>query len=455
MNEDDLRALAARGVSVPRLIATSRVLSKQALRLFALGSSPYGSLFDRQNLGTVKDRMTVGPPGRPEFNEVAEPPASVINLSAYSYLGLGDDLRVKQAAIEAIERYGTHTGGPRLLCGTARIHVEFEERLAQVFGAAGVVSYSSGYGTNVSVISALFGPGDLVILDRNAHRSLYDGARLSGAAIQRFLHNDLDHLERILRRTVSVRRRLVVVDAVYSMEGQIAPLPDLTDLVHRHGAFLLADEAHAFGVLGRRGRGAVEHFGLDPTAIDLRIGTLSKAIPAVGGFVASDPGIVAMLRYTSAGRVFSAAMTPPDVAAALAAIDILEKEPERVARLQRNAALFRAALAGAGLDTMGSEAAIVPVWMGDREATLAAALALLARGVYVNAILAPGVLAGTERLRCFVTAAHREADLKYAADAIAEVVRPLVEGMPRRRERNGVAVGCREREFPLQPGADE
>jgi len=442
MSENSLRALIEGGVDVPRLIASSPALLRQALRLFVLGSSPYGSLFDRQNLGPARDHVTMGPPGRPEFSDVAEPPKSVINLAAYSYLGLGDDPRVKQAAIQAIDRYGTHTGGPRLLCGTAKIHVEFEERLAEVLGGAGVVSYSSGYGTNVSVISALFGPEDMVILDRNAHRSLYDGARLSGAATQRFQHNDLDHLERTLRRSASVRRRLVVVDAVYSMEGRIAPLPELSKLVHRHGAYLLADEAHSFGVLGRRGRGAVEHFGLDPAAVDLRIGTLSKAIPAVGGFVASDPAIVAMLRYTSAARVFSAAMTPPDAAAALAAIDILDREPDRVARLQSNAALFRTALAVAGLDTMGSEAAIVPVLVGDREATLAAALALLARGVYVNAILPPGVPPGTERLRCFVTAAHREVDLKQAADAIAEILRPLIHGVTKRRERNGIAMGC-------------
>ena len=440
MSEKSLRALIERGVDVPPVIASSPALLKQALRLFVLGSSPYGSLFDRQNLGTVSDYVTVGPPGRPEFNDLGEPPKSVINLAAYSYLGLGDDPRVKQAAIEAINRYGTHTGGPRLLCGTAKIHVEFEERLAEVLGGTGVVSYSSGYGTNVSVISALFGPGDLVILDRSAHRSLYDGARLSGAATQRFQHNDLDHLEGILRRTASVRRRLVAVDAVYSMEGRIAPLPELIELVHRHGAFLLADEAHAFGVLGPRGRGAVEHFGLHPAAVDLRIGTLSKAIPAVGGFVASDPSIVAMLRYTSAGRVFSAAMTPPDVAAALAAIDILDREPERVARLQRNAALFRTALVGTGLDTMGSEAAIVPVLVGDPEATLAAALALLARGVYVNAILPPGVPAGTERLRCFVTASHHEVDLKRAADTIAEIARPLIDEVAKRR--NTTAMRC-------------
>jgi 7-keto-8-aminopelargonate synthetase-like enzyme len=244
--------------------------------------------------------------------------------------------------------------------------------------------------------------------------------------VTRFQHNDLIHLERILCATASVRRRLVVVDAVYSMEGHIAPLPELAALARCHGAFLLADEAHAFGVLGPRGRGATEHFHLGPDDVDLRIGTLSKAIPSVGGFVAADPAVIALLRYSSAARVFSAAMTPGDVGAALAAIGILQDEPDRVARLQRRATVFRSALAACGLDTMASEAAIVPVLIGERWATLTAASRLLERGVYANAIVAPGVPPGTERLRSFVTAGHAEADLVQAAHEIAAVVLPLL-----------------------------
>ena len=411
------------GDATPRdlLSGSKRLLTTRDL-LYQLGASAHGVLFDRQNLGPGSSRIVLGPPGRPEFNLARDVIRDVINLATYGYLGLGADPRVKRAAIEAIERYGTHTGGPRLLSGTAPVHCDLEAHLAEFLGAESVVTYSSGYGANVSVIPALFGPGDLVVLDRNAHRSLYDGAVLSRAAVKRFGHNDLRHLEHILRRTGDVSRRLVAVDAVYSMEGHLAPIPDMIDLVHRHGAFLLADEAHSIGVVGRTGRGICEHFDIDPRAIDIRIGTLSKAIPSVGGFAAVQASVGAILRYSSHARVFSAAMTPADAAAALAGVEILEREPERVTQLQRNAAMFRARLTGHGLDTFGSESALVPVRVGDRLATLDAAHSVLERGVYVNAILSPGVPAGSERLRCFVTSTHDPSDLLIAADTLASVV---------------------------------
>ena len=399
--------------SSPRLLAT-------VTNLVTLGASPFGGIYDRQNLGVIGDRAVLGPPGRAEFSDVVDQQLSVINLAAYGYLGLGNDPRVKAASIAAIENHGTHAGGTRVLCGTTRVHWDFEQRLAGFVRAPRAVTYSSGYATNVSVISALFGPGDLIILDRNAHRSLYDGAVLSRAAVRRFAHNDLGHLEQILERTSSVRRRLVVVETVYSMEGHITPLPRLVEVVRRHGAYLLADEAHAFGVLGATGRGATEHFGIDPASIDIRIGTLSKALSAVGGFAAVDPSIAMVLRYGSHASIHSAAMTPADVGAALAAVKILEQEPERVSRLQDNAAFFRAALARRSLDTFGSETAVIPIRVGERIRTLAAAAALLDRGIFVNAVIPPGVHPGTERLRCFVTVGHSEDDLEYSAASIGE-----------------------------------
>jgi len=410
------------GAEPHRLIKSSPRLLNAVKNLVALGASPFGGIYDRQNLGAIGDRETLGPPGRAEFNDVADPQLSVINLAAYGYLDLGNDPRVKAASIAAIERHGTHAGGTRVLCGTTRIHWDFEQRLAAFMRAPRVITYSSGYATNVSVIPALFGPGDLVILDRNAHRSLYDGALLSRASLKRFAHNDLHHLEQILRRTSSICRRLVVVETAYSMEGHLAPLPELVEIVHRHGAFLLADEAHALGVLGSGGRGATEHFGLDPAMIDIRIGTLSKALSAVGGFAAVDASIAIVLRYASRASIHSAAMTPPDVGAALAAVDILEREPERVAKLRSNAAFFRSALARRCLDTFGSESAVIPIRVGERLRTLAAASALLERGVFVNAVIPPGVHPGTERLRCFVTVGHKESDLEYAAEAISDVL---------------------------------
>jgi 7-keto-8-aminopelargonate synthetase-like enzyme len=278
------------------LVKSSPRLLNTITNLVTLGASPFSAIYDRQNLGAIGERTTLGPPGRAEFNEVADPRLSVINLAAYGYLGLGNDPRVKAASIAAIERHGTHAGGTRVLCGTTRVHWELEQRLAAFVRAPRAITYSSGYATNVSVISALFGPGDLIVLDRYAHRSLYDGAILSRAPLKRFAHNDLHHLEQILRRTSSIRRRLVVVETAYSMEGHLAPLPELVEIVRRHRAYLLADEAHAFGVLGATGRGATEHFGIDPAAIDIRIGTLSKALSAVGGFAAVDASIALVLR---------------------------------------------------------------------------------------------------------------------------------------------------------------
>ena len=404
------------------IVEASPRLAKVLADLISLGASSFGALYDRQNLGPIGDRITLGPPGRLEFNAVSNGKLPVVNLATHGCLALGNDPRVRRGAVDALEKYGTHTGGTRALSGTTGLHCDLEERLAAFVGSERVVTYSSAYAAAVSVLSTLFGPGDLIILDRYAHRSLYDGAMLSRARIRRFAHNDLDHLDHILRSTGSVSRRLVVVDSVYSMEGHLAPLPALVDLARRHGAFLLADEAHAFGLVGPTGRGAAEHFAIDPGSIDIRIGSLSKAIPAIGGFAAVDASIAILLRYVSQGRAFSAAMTPPDAGAALEAVRILEKEPERVRLLQRNASVFRSELTRSDLDTFGSETAIVPVRVGDRMRTLTTASTLLERGVYVNPIIAPGVPSGRERLRCLVTAAHSEDDLKFAAATIGEVL---------------------------------
>ncbi len=409
--------------SLSRVVGSSTRLSAMLHWIVQIGRA-HGALFDRQNLGLATRRVVLGPPARFRLNQVDVPRVEVLNLAANSYLGMADEPRILAAAVSGLKQYGVHMGGSRLLSGTAEVHWKLEQRLAQFFRAPSVVTYSSGYVTNVSVISALFGPDDLVLLDRNAHRSIYDGAVLSRATIRRFRHNDLSHLERILEGTVHFRRRLVAVDGVYSMEGHIAPVPDLIRLVHRHRAFLLVDDAHAIGVLGSHGRGTFEHFNMDPCSIDIRVGTLSKAIPAVGGFAATSADVGVLLRYMSHGALFSAPLTPPDAAAALAAVAIMEAEPERIRRLQNNAAFFRGELARRGLNTMGSQTAIVPVWIGDRQATLEAAATLLDRGIFVNPVISPGVRRGSERLRCFVMASHTLTDLHSAALAIAEVVNP-------------------------------
>jgi 7-keto-8-aminopelargonate synthetase-like enzyme len=240
--------------------------------------------------------------------------------------------------------------------------------------------------------------------------------------VKRFAHNDLNHLERILRKTADVRRRLVAVDAVYSMEGTIAPIPELVDLVHRHNAFLLVDEAHAIGILGDHGRGIASHFNLSPDAIDIRIGTMSKALAAGGGFAAVRSETSVVLRYGSAGRVFSAAMTPADTAAALAAVRIMESESHHVTRLRSNASHFHSALVRHRVNVLGSGSAIVPIAVNDQARTLETASSLLDQGYFVNPVVAPGVPIGKERLRCLVSATHRQTDLTSAADAIADLL---------------------------------
>jgi glycine C-acetyltransferase len=409
--------------SPSRLLATSPQLSAALRSLVHVGRS-HGELFERQNLGPTGPRISLGPPGRAQLNRVANPRVDVLNLAANSYLGIANDPGIRAAAASGLEQHGLHMGGSRLLCGTAEGHWKLEQSLATFFQAQSVVTYSSGYLANISAISTLFGPDDLVVLDRNAHRSIYDGAVLSKAMIRRFAHNDLNHLERILNGTTRFRRRLVAVDGVYSMEGHIAPIPELVRLVQRHEAFLFVDDAHAIGVLGTHGRGTFEHFRMEPDVIDIRVGTLSKAIPAVGGFVMTSADVGALLRYVSHGTLYSAPLTPPDVAAAMAAVEIMATQPDLVRQLQGNAAFFRSELALRGLNTMGSQTAIVPVWVGDRNATLDAAVALLERGVYLNPVIYPGIRRGAERLRCFVMASHTHADLHYAAEAIADVLTP-------------------------------
>ncbi len=402
------------------IVSSSPALSARLDNLGTLGASIHSGLFDRPSLTAASSHVTLGVPARREFNAGFEPSAGVVNLATSGYLGFGNDTRVKAAAHAALDRFGTHTGGCRLLSGTTDLHFELEERLAHFLNAEAVVTYSSGYVTNVSVIPALFGPGDLVILDRHAHRSLYDGAILSRATLRRFAHNNLDHLERILRRTSSVRRRLIAVDGVYSMEGTIAPVPELVRLAQGYGAFLLVDEAHAIGVLGENGRGIVSHFRLPADAIDIRIGTMSKALAASGGFAAVRSEVSALLRYGSAGRVFSAGMTPADTAAALASVEIVQQEPHHVDRLRRNVRRLRTGLAARGIEVLGDQTAIVPVPVNDQLRTLEAASTLLRLGFFVNPVIAPGVPVGTERLRCLVSALHDPSDLDAAADAIAE-----------------------------------
>lgn len=345
----------------------------------------------------------------------------LLMLSSYDYLGLIGHSAIEAAAVGAIRTYGTGTGGVRLLTGTAELHGRLEQELAAFKRTECALTFGSGYAANLAVIAALFGPGDRVLADTLAHRSILDACRLARVPVTRFRHNDLSALERELEDEPPDGRTLIIVEGVYSMEGDIAPLPALVDLKHRYGAFLMVDEAHSFGVLGARGRGVDEHFGLSPDSVDIWTGSLSKAIASNGGFVAGSRELIVYLQHESAPFIFSAALCPAATGAALAALRVLNAEPERLERMLRNARALQEGLRNLGYQTSSSPTPIVPVMVGDDVAAYVLARRLWSRGVLVTAVVHPAVPHGEARLRLCATAAHSDADIALAIDAFSQV----------------------------------
>lgn len=339
----------------------------------------------------------------------------MLMFASYCYLGLLGHPRIDAAAQAAIARFGSGTHGVRILAGTLTLHEELEATIAAFKETAAAIVYSSGYVTNLTTISALMGRNDVVICDKWNHASIVDGCLLSQAKFVRFRHNDMAHLERCLAKLPADVGKLLVVDAVFSMDGDIINLPAVVHLCRQYGARLMVDEAHSLGVLGATGRGIEEHFGLEG-AVDIKMGTLSKTIPSVGGYIAADQDTVTYLKHTARGFVFSAALPPAAVAAAQAAFEVMQAEPERVARLQRNVELFIGGLRARGFNTGNSETPIVPVICGEDQRALLMARLLHNEGIFVLPVLPPAVPAGTSRLRANVTAAHSEADIAYALD---------------------------------------
>ncbi|MEV7417390.1 aminotransferase class I/II-fold pyridoxal phosphate-dependent enzyme [Streptomyces sp. NPDC089919] len=349
----------------------------------------------------------------------------LISFSGYNYLGMATDPRVAGAARAAIERYGTSASASRLLSGSRPLHRELDAELAELLGCEAAVTLANGHATNVTVIGHLVGPGDLVLHDALAHDSILQGCRLSGATRRPFPHNDAAALDALLGRVRDrYRRVLVVVEGVYSMDGDIADLPALIEVKRRHGALLMIDEAHSIGTVGTTGRGVGEHHGVDRTEVELWSGTLSKALASCGGYVAGSRAVVDYLRYTLPGFVYSAGLTPADTAASLAAVRVLRAEPERVARLAANAALFTGLAREAGVDTGASrQTPVVPCIVGDSLRTLRLAEHLFRAGVSVNPILYPAVPEELARLRFFVTSAHTPEQIRRTVAALAEGLR--------------------------------
>jgi 8-amino-7-oxononanoate synthase len=351
--------------------------------------------------------------------------AEMVMLASYSYLGLIGHPSIDQAAREALDTYGSGAGGVRLLTGTTDLHERLEARIADFSKREDACVYSSGYVTNIAIITGLLGPGDLVLMDKLDHASIVDGCLLSGAKWRTYRHNDMSHLERLLRENAgSYSTTLVVADSVFSMDGDVMDLPTTRILCDRYGARLMVDEAHSIGSLGATGHGIEEHFGM-VGSIDLKMGTLSKSIPSVGGYLAGDHDLVDYQRHMSRPFIFSAALPPAQTAAALAAFDVIEDEPWRVQQLHDVQRRYAEGLQRQGWDTMKSTTCIVPVLVGDEQRTLDLTRGLFDRGVFVCPIVHPAVPRGTDRLRTCLMATHTEDDIAQALDAFEEVGRDL------------------------------
>jgi glycine C-acetyltransferase len=351
----------------------------------------------------------------------------MIMMASYSYLGLIGHPRIDSAAKQAIDDYGTGAGGVRLLTGTTDLHERLEARIAAFGHREDAAVYSSGYMTNVAIITGFFGPKDLVLMDKLDHASIVDGCLLSGAKWRTYRHNDMEHLEKLLAQARSdgeYESILVVADSVFSMDGDVMDLPGTVALCRKYGARLMVDEAHSIGSLGATGHGIEEHFDM-VGAIDFKMGTLSKAIPSVGGYVAATHEICDFLRHNSRPFIFSAALPPAQTAAALEALDVVEDEPERVAALHRQQERYREGLQELGFDTMESTTCVIPVLVGDEGKCMDLTRELFDRGVFVCPIVHPAVPRGTDRLRTTIMATHTDEDISHALDSFAQAGRKL------------------------------
>jgi glycine C-acetyltransferase len=349
---------------------------------------------------------------------------SVVNLSSNNYLGLTTHPRLRAAALAALEKYGVGSGSVRTIAGTMELHVELERRLAAFKKVEAVVVFQSGFTANAGTVSAILTKTDIVISDELNHASIIDGCRLSRAAIKVFPHKDVDAARRIIADLPAGPRRLLISDGVFSMDGDLGPLPALCELAEETGCIMMVDDAHASGVFGAHGRGTIDHFGVHGR-VDVQVGTLSKAIGALGGYVAGSRSLIEFLQHRARPFLFSTSHPPAVAAACIAAIDVLTEEPEIIERLWVNTRFFKAGLERLGFDTGLSESPITPVIAGDSAKANELSDRLFQAGVFAQAIGFPTVARDRARVRTIVTATHTREDLQYALDMFEKVGREL------------------------------
>jgi 8-amino-7-oxononanoate synthase len=348
----------------------------------------------------------------------------VLMFGSNSYLGLTNHPKIKEAAKKAIDKYGTGCAGSRFLNGTLDIHIELEKRLAKLVKKEEALCYSTGFQVNLGVVSSLTGPKDYVLLDELDHASIIDGSRLSFSKTLKFAHNDMDALEHKLKLCDPERLKLIVVDGIFSMEGDIVKLPRLVELADQYNASIMVDDAHSIGVIGEKGSGTASHFGLTDK-VDLIMGTFSKSLASLGGFIASDKETINYLKHNSRALVFSASMTPASAASVLAALDIMESEPERINHLWEVTRFAKEGFQSLGFDTGASESPIIPLFIRNDIKALEMTKMLLEEGVFVNPVVSPAVPKEDSLIRFSLMATHSKKQVEMALEKIGNVAKKL------------------------------
>ncbi len=355
--------------------------------------------------------------------EVTIDNVKTVMIGSNNYLGLTGNEEVIAAGVAALKKYGSGCSGSRFLNGTLDIHVKLENELADFLQKQAVITFGTGFQSNLAIISAICGRNDFILCDRENHASIYDGCRLSFAKMLRYKHSDMQELEQLLKSldlSSSASGALIVTDGVFSMSGDICKLPEIVALAKKYGARVMVDDAHGLGVLGEHGRGTAEHFGLE-NEVDIYMGTFSKSLASLGGYMAADKDVVEYVRHASRPFIFSASITPASTECARAALKILREHPERVKALKDISAYMRKLLKGYGIKIIDAETPIIPIYTYDDLTTFKICVTLQKRGVYVNPVVSPAVPEGMSMLRTSYTATHTKEQMDYAAAKIAEI----------------------------------